>query len=501
MTNISTSAGEGARQSMYSIENAAEVITIAAERSTRLGELASYMSGMQFEDLPLETVQTLKLCTLDTIGCLVGGLNTAVATALLRMVELGPVTYTGPSAIAGSRSSASPETAALVQGTIAHALIFDDMHRTAKIHPGVFTVPSMLALNDCMNADGTTFLTAVAAGYETASRIGIAINMSEHRKKGWRATSTVGSLGAAMASSRLLGLSARTSHQALAAAAAQASGTFAFAESGGMELYFAGGTAARNGVVGALLAQAGFSGARDPLEAKDGGLFHASSADTDGEQLVLGLGKVFRLGDVCIKMRPTCHSTQTAIDAALELRTRYGVRIKDIAHIVVDAGEITRLQCGWEYRPASPEQMVFHMGFILASVIETGTITSADLQGPLLHDAEYVRIAKATEVRSNDELTAIYSSKKPCVVHLHLKNGEVLTQRVDYCKGDPENFPTDSDIIGKFRQLCSPALSNDAQNQIIDMVLNLEEQRSTKPITALLAKATRPRAEVPLGQD
>lgn len=459
--------------------------------ATGLRELVGHMSVLQYRELPSHTVQVLKLCTLDTIGCLVGGIDTAVAGKLFNMIENGPVRFSGASSIPSSSHTVSPEMAALVNGTVAHALIFDDMHRTAKIHPGVFTVPAVMALNECIGADGKTLLTAIAAGYETASRIGMAINMSEHRHKGWRATSTVGSLGAAAAASRLLGLSALQSHHASAAATAQASGTFAFAEGGGMELYLAGGTAARNGIVAALLGGAGFHGALDPLEAKDGGLFTASSADCDPSQLTSGLGTEFKLGEVCIKMRPTCHSTQTAIDAALALRSEYGVRIADIERIIVDAGEITRLQCGWDFYPASAEQMVFHMGFILASVFETGNITSADLQGPLLDDPEYVRIARNTRVNSVAELTAIYKVKKPSIVHLYMKDGRVLTHRVDYCKGDPENFPTNDEVIAKFRQLTSSALDPKAQDQVIDMILNIESQASLSALPKLLKGARR----------
>src|SRR6185436_6608548 len=108
-------------------------------------------------------------------------------------------------------------------------------------------------------------------------RIGVAVGMASHRLKGWRATGTCGSFGAAAASARVLGLDPEASHHALACAGAQASGNWAFAANGGMELYLAAGTAARNGLVSALLAANGFRGAAAPLEAPDGGFFPTTS--------------------------------------------------------------------------------------------------------------------------------------------------------------------------------------------------------------------------------
>ena len=89
-----------------------------------------------------------------------------------------------------------------------------------------------------------------------------------------------------------------------------------------MELYLAAGTAARNGLVAGLLAEAGFCGADDPLTARDGGFFGMTSEAADATQISKGLGTRFHLLDTCIKMYPTCHSSQTGIDAVVDLRAR-----------------------------------------------------------------------------------------------------------------------------------------------------------------------------------
>ncbi len=418
-------------------------------RSAQSQQLAIFLAALQPADLPARAPELLKLCLLDTIGCAFGGYDTEVGRVAERYLKRAG--GGGPCTVIGSPSGAAPEVAALVNGVLAHALVFDDLHRHAKLHPGVATVPAALAAAELTNVSGEALLLAIAAGYETTARVGVAIDMASHRHKGWRATGTAGSFGAAAAAARVLNLGARALHDALAVAAAQASGNWAFQQSGGMELYLAAGTAARNGVVAGLLAEAGFRGADDPLTAPDGGFFGMTSETSDASQMSEGLGTRFRLLDTCIKMYPTCHSSQTGIDAAINLRAKHNISLADIERIVVRTGEITRMQCGWPYEPAVAARLIFHMGYAMALAIRNGLVRAADFEGERPQDPELSRVAKATEVIADPEFTAIYAERKPCDVTIHLRDGRAVRERVDYCRGEPENPPEPSTVIAKFR--------------------------------------------------
>ena len=447
-------------------------------------ELASFLAGLQLSDLPTRTPELLKLCLLDTIGCAFGGHSTEAGRVTERY--LGRAGDGGSCAVIGSASRTAPEVAALANGMLAHALVFDDLHRHAKLHPGVATIPAALAAAELTNASGETLLVAIAAGYETAARLGVAIDMASHRHKGWRATGTAGSFGAAAAGARTLNLGADAFHHALAVAAAQASGNWAFQQSGGMELYLAAGTAARNGLVAGLLAEAGFRGAEDPLTARDGGLFGMTSEAADVGQISEGLGRRFRLLDTCIKMHPTCHSSQTGIDAAVNLRVKHNMALADVERIVVRAGEITRLQCGWPYEPAAPAKLIFHMGYAIALAIRNGLVRPSDFEGEGPHDPELSRVAKATEVVADPALTAIYAERKPCDVTIHLRDGHALRERVDYCRGEPENPPQPSTVIAKFSANAGELLSAKVLDEISERVLGLERERDLGPLLRLL---------------
>lgn len=452
--------------------------------------LAAYLSGLQPEDLPDGAAHWVKLCILDHLGCALGALGTEPAAVVhnsARMTDGRNGDHGLCSIIGGKRGP--PETAALTNGTLSHILIYDDLHRHAKLHPGVAVIPAALAAAEIAGADGSAFLAGVAAGYEATARVGVAVGMSSHRLKGWRATGTCGSLGSAAGAARVFGLEADAFHQALAAAAAQASGSWAFQETGGMELYLAAGTAARNGITAAIVAANGFSGAADPLNAADGGFFALTSDDADPAKLDERLGTLFRLRDTCIKMYPTCHSTQTGIDAAIDLRNAHGVGLEDVERISVRAGAITRLQCGWPFEPAPPSKMIFHMGYAIAVALRDGVVRPKHFDEETIRDPALARLARSTEIIADDDLTAIYAERKPCDVTLFLRDGRTLRQRVDFCRGEPENPPSDETVIEKFRDLAAGHVSETAMNHIIESVLDVENRRHMDDLCALLREA------------
>lgn len=448
--------------------------------------LANFLFKLQLGDLPETAISLLKLCLLDTIGCALGGRTTEPGAVINRLHHgLGEG---GKCTVIGSFAGAGPEIAALANGVLAHALVFDDLHRHAKLHPGVVNVPAAWAVADLTGANGSTFLAAIAAGYEVTARVGVAVGMASHRKRGWRATGTAGSFGAAAAAARVLGLDADAFHDAFGIAGAQAAGNWAFQESGGMELYLAAGTAARNGVVSGLLAQAGCRGAADPFAAPDGGFFAISSDDADPRQLSEGLGSHWRLLDSCIKMYPTCHSLQTGIDAAINLRSRYDIRFDEVERIVVRAGEITRLQCGWAYEPAPPPKLIFHMGYAMALALRNGAVLPADFEGERPHEPDLVRVARATEVVADPELTAIYAERKPSDVTIFLRDGRTLHERVDYCRGEPENPPTPDAVLRKFNSVAGDRLGASVMDEIAARILHLEREPDLKRLGLLLAR-------------
>jgi 2-methylcitrate dehydratase PrpD len=118
--------------------------------------------------------------------------------------------------------------------------------------------------------------------------------------------------------------------------------------------------------------------------------------------------------------------------------------------------------------------MIFHMGYAIAVALQRGKVLPADFEGDTMHDEEVARLARATEIVADPELTAIYAERKPAELSLHLYDGRVLRERVDYCRGEPENPPTEESVVGKFRDLAYPVLGEADAGKLIDLIAGLE---------------------------
>jgi 2-methylcitrate dehydratase PrpD len=186
-------------------------------------------------------------------------------------------------------------------GGLAHILEMDDLHRGSVTHPGCVVIPAAWALAEARDAGGHDFLDAVIAGYEACCRIGMSVGREHYRI--WHNTSTCGPFGSAMAAAELLRLSEDAAVWALGNAGTQSCGLWQFLESGAMSKHLHTARAAESGLLAALLAAEGFSGAPDILEGPKGfyaGLCpdpapEAVTADPDNPRLQYQLGRVLDL--------------------------------------------------------------------------------------------------------------------------------------------------------------------------------------------------------------
>src|SRR5882672_4022367 len=176
----------------------------------------------------------------------------------------------------------SAGNAALANGTAAHALDYDDMCFVSLAHPSAPLVAAALAAADASGPTGRALLDAYVVGFELEARLGRAMN-PRHYQRGWHCTSTLGTIGAAATASRLLGPDREAAGHALAIAASEASGIKE--NFGSMVKPLHAGLAARNGVIAALLAQAGMTASQAAIDGPQGFL-----AAMDSEQPELGPG-------------------------------------------------------------------------------------------------------------------------------------------------------------------------------------------------------------------
>ena len=299
----------------------------------------------------------------DTAACMLAGADDAAPRAAYdAMSRWG----TGGGAIvAGTPYRLPAPWAALVNGTAAHALDYDDILEISNAHVSAVLVPALLALGEERGADGEAFADAFIVGVEVMARLGEAVNMT-HYFKGWHTTSTLGAPAAAAACARLLGLDAARTTAALSLASSLASG--AKRQFGTMAKPLHAGLAAKNGVMAAALAESGVTAAADAYEGERG--FVDLFAGVPRERLEAALATldgppaIERYG-LWQKVYPCCGSVHRPLDALLALQAEDGVEPESVAEIDALLPEISVQNLPYprsRRRHASALQPALHAG-------------------------------------------------------------------------------------------------------------------------------------------
>src|SRR3954452_12417619 len=234
---------------------------------TLLEGIAERIGRIAFADLPPEAVHWAKTAILDTVGVTLAGAAEPCTQIVARVLAAGTGAGSGECLIFGSDRRAAPLDAALINGTAAHALDFDDVSNSMGGHPSAPIVPALFAAGEILDSTGREFIAAYVAGFETETRIGRGVNL-HHYEKGWHPTATLGVFGAAAACCHLMGLDRAKTAQALAIAASLASGIKA--NFGTMTKPLHVGHTARNGLFAAMLAREGFTANDAALEHRQG---------------------------------------------------------------------------------------------------------------------------------------------------------------------------------------------------------------------------------------
>ncbi len=291
--------------------------------------LAGRASSLGYEDLPGPVREVARQCVLDYLGVAIAGAEDPLVRILLdEMAEAGG---SAQASVIGHSIRLPVLSAALVNGAAAHALDYDDVNMAMPGHPSVAILPGLLALAELKGSSGREVITAFVAGYETACRIGAALQPG-HYNLGFHATATVGSFGAAAACARLLGLEAEATAVALGIAGTQAAGLKS--QFGTMCKPFHAGKAAQNGLLAARLAERGFSSRTDIVECVQG--FALTHGPDFLPQAALATPEAgFHLLANLFKYHAACYFTHAPIECARRLRQEYRLIPEMIAGITL----------------------------------------------------------------------------------------------------------------------------------------------------------------------
>jgi 2-methylcitrate dehydratase PrpD len=445
--------------------------------------LADFIAKLEFEDIPRKCLDQVKAAFLDSLGCGLFGSTLEWSQKVNSLVKEMGGKEEATLWASGFRGPAA--NVALGLGTMIHSFDFDDYH-TAKLHPGAAVLPAAFTMAEREGSSGQEFLLALVAGYETMIRVSLATGPAASRKKGWHLTGTCGTFGAAAAAAKILHLNSPAVASALGMAGTQSAGLWAFTADGSESKRFHPGRSAQGGIFAALLAEKGYLGPTQILEAKDGGFCQATSDSFHLDHVTSGLGKRFVAEDVILKPYSCCGSLHSTIDATRELAKMHRIEPKDVQKIRVHNSQVVNLQCGFEYQPLGPLQAQMSMQYCTAIALLDGHVLADQFKDQRLSAPPVLDLARRIEFVLDPEIDAIYPEKFPSKVEIVLKDGRSLWFRADYPKGSPENPMTADEVQAKFKSLARTVREEKSVALILESCEKIERLKDLSPLIVLL---------------
>ena len=447
--------------------------------------LAEFVACMPPEAIGPEAREQAKRAFLDTLGVTLAGCREEAALRVAGIVrEQGgsdEATVIGP----GFRVPASQ--AALANGTAAHALDYDDVTVNMRGHPSVPLFPAVLALGEKLGSSGREVLDAFVIGFEGECKLGRAIGEA-HYALGWHATSTLGTIGAAAACARLLGLDAGRTRNALGIAASLASGLQV--NFGTMTKPLHAGWAAHSGVLAVELAARGFEADAQALEGP-GGFLNAMSggAEIDVGAAVSGFGEPWEIVEpgIGVKLYPCCYATHRAIDAALKVRATAGFDANKVERIELHLSKKTLLPL-IDRPPATGLEAKFSMEYCVVTALlhgppSLGAFTNEKLAGP---DVQSL-LRRVEAIEYGPEMA--YPIEGWARIIVLLGDGQFFEAEVDAPRGDPKRPLTWDDLAGKFRDCASGVLPEEQVEGAIAAIERLEEMADVRELISTVGDA------------
>ncbi|MBI4524568.1 MAG: MmgE/PrpD family protein [Deltaproteobacteria bacterium] len=440
-------------------------------------KLAAFVVNLKYDHLPPEAVVRLKRQCLDTIGVGLAAVTEATGRIINRYVER--VGGAPECTLLGSNFKSSPAEAAFANGTLCHALDYDDVwYPTA--HPTGVTLPATLAMAEAGRVSGRDLIIAQMAAYEIMGKLHMAITSGA----GWHGTPIFGSFGATAGCCKLLNMDERALCMAWGIAASTTSGVAG--QLGTMTKPLHSGNSARVGVMAASLAAGGFTSNQQIFD-DPRGFFNAfyGSEGFDLTRVTFLLGNPFHLlsPGVGVKMYPSGYYMHHPFEAALQLVQQHEIRPRDVADVEVGiprAGYFDRpvIQCGLEGKFSQQ----YHVAMaILDQKLEIESFSDKRALAPDVQEfLKKIKVRVDSSIPSARDL--VYNP-----VTIRLTDGRNFTAKQDLPKSHWRYPLKREDWLEKFRNNAARALPDKRVERIIELVDKLEQLSDVRELTHELA--------------
>ena len=418
-----------------------------------------------------------KHALLDWFGVTIAGAREPLADIL---AEEFKSSTGGVATIVARGAKASVHDAALINGSVSHALDFDDVNRLMHGHPSVPVATAVLALGEALGASGRDVLAAFIAGYEVECRLGDMCG-DDHYENGFHATGTMGTFGAAAGAAHLLKLDADKTAMALGIAASQASGLKI--NFGSMTKPLHVGKAAMNGLIAAKLAARDFTARPDAIEAAQG--FIATQAPGFKAKPMRPDAKApMAVEENLFKYHAACYLTHSSIEAIRELKRRHNIGIEDVKAMTlhVDNGHLKVCNIP---APTSGLEMKFSIRHLAGMALDgadtaaLGTYSEANALSP-----RYIAIRERISL---DTKPIDGQARHGANVTIELNDGRTLKAAENVGIPAQDVVEQERKLVAKFQALAEPVIGRARTKTALELIQRFETLPNLKGLMEAVA--------------
>ena len=434
--------------------------------------LAKFAAELEFNKIPENILNYLKLLFLDGVGCCIHG-NTLEWTKTLEEVVTNKEDINQCSII-GTNKKTTLLNAVLINSTAGHGFESDDIHRESILHPNSIVVPVSINIAEKMgNINGKKFLTSVVAGYEVATRIGSAAG-TELLLRGFHPQGTHGTIAAAITAGKLMDFSTDQMVHAIGIAGSLGAGLMA-AQEGAMVKRLHSGRAAQAGVLAAQLSAKNFTGIQNIVEADYGGFLSSFSGKNDFNRSIRNLYKEWECMNTGIKPYASVTSIHTALDCLKNIMEKNNISVKNIKNIKAKISHPTYVHCAWNYKNHNITSAQMNIYYGLALIALEGELFVNQFSKDKISNPEILNFMKKITAEVDPKIESLgHEFRHMASIELTTNDNKKFNHTEKYRKGSPENPLTKDQIISKFNSLASYSYDETQINKIKEKIENIE---------------------------
>ena len=448
--------------------------------------LASFACELKYEKLPAEAIGWAKDAILDCSGVALAGSKEEAGTIITNYTR--EIVGRPEAGVFASGFKTSAGDAALANGTMAHALDYDDYalpnwtgHPTAPILPAIF------ALGQRQRISGKDLLLAYVVGFEVGARIGACLGRGHYERSGFHPTATYGTMGATAACCNILKLNVVQTQSAFGIASSEASGVRQ--NFGTMTKPLHAGLSARNGVMAALLAGKGFTADGNTLEGPYGFCkVFSAGGDYDPVKILKGLGESYLLVEhgISVKPYPCGAEGHRCLDAILFLIEEHDIKADQVESVECRTSDMVPVVM-MRHRPKTAEEAKFSTEYCMAVALLDRKAGLQQFTSERVMEPKVQKLLARVNYLHPPEISGYLNMELyPEQVTVKLRGGAVYSREVLTNKGKPGNRLSKEELIAKYSACAAEAISQDRIDRSLEMLGRLDKLKDISELMDVL---------------